>query len=136
MDDLFRIIGKILNFIFIILIFDWIFGGSRRANRRSAGSMGGDTGNDHKSYDDYSHTNKDTDSSSNYFNGFDKPSQLEEAYAVLGLSSSVSLKEVKKKYIELAKKYHPDKNKGNLEAQAKMTQINNAYDTILQHKQS
>ncbi|AKU79406.1 J domain-containing protein [Spiroplasma turonicum] len=128
MEELFKILGKILQFIFIILIFDWIFGGSRRAARNSRNTNNYDNNQSHNSYGDYSHTNKEDST----FKDFQKPSQLDEAYNVLGLNKNASLKEVKKKYIELAKKYHPDKN-NSLEAQAKMTQINNAYDTILQH---
>ncbi|ARU91187.1 hypothetical protein SCLARK_00475 [Spiroplasma clarkii] len=59
---------------------------------------------------------------------------LDEAYSVFGLSKNASTEEVKRKYRELAKKYHPDKNQGNIEAQAEMTKINNAYETIMQRK--
>ncbi|AKX33824.1 hypothetical protein SLITO_v1c01580 [Spiroplasma litorale] len=130
MDELLRIIGKLFYFIFIVFLIDTLFGmGSRK--RRAKNVNEGPSSSQHNSYEDYSHTNQQE---SNYNDTFQKPSQLDEAYKVLGLDKNASLTVVKKKYIELAKKYHPDKNKGNLEAQAKMTQINNAYDTIMSHK--
>lgn len=51
-------------------------------------------------------------------------------YTVLGVAESASQDEIKKVYRKLAKQYHPDKNKGNAEAEAKFKEISEAYDII------
>ncbi len=51
-------------------------------------------------------------------------------YEVLGISKSASDDEIKKAYRLLAKKYHPDANPGDKNAEAKFKEINEAY-TIL-----
>jgi len=48
---------------------------------------------------------------------------------VLGLQPSCSEKEIKTKYFELAKKYHPDLNKEE-GAKEKFELINEAYSTL------
>ncbi len=56
------------------------------------------------------------------------PKQARDALKTLGLSYPVSLPEVKKRYKELAKTYHPDVNgKGNDE---KIKSINQAYNQL------
>ena len=42
-----------------------------------------------------------------------------DPYESLGFSKTASKDEIKKKYFELAKKYHPDVNKGNKEYEEK-----------------
>jgi molecular chaperone DnaJ len=54
---------------------------------------------------------------------------VREAYKVLGLSEQSSEDEVKKKYKELSKKYHPDVNKES-DAEDKFKKINEAYQRI------
>ena len=51
-------------------------------------------------------------------------------YTVLGVSAGATLEEIKKAYRKLALRYHPDKNPGDDEAEAKFIEINEAYDTL------
>lgn len=53
-----------------------------------------------------------------------------EAMAMMGLSPPVTLDEIKTKYKKLAKKYHPDLNKDDPNAEELLKKINMAY-TIL-----
>ena len=51
-------------------------------------------------------------------------------YEVLGVSKSASDDEIKRAYRGLAKKYHPDMNPGDKEAEAKFKEANEAYDVL------
>jgi DnaJ-related protein SCJ1 len=51
-------------------------------------------------------------------------------YAILGVSKNASIREIKKAYRELSLKWHPDKNKGNPEAEEKFVEISNAYEVL------
>lgn len=55
---------------------------------------------------------------------------MKDPYQVLGVPRGASEEEITKAYRKLAKKYHPDLNPGNKEAEAKMIEINKAYDAI------
>ena len=51
-------------------------------------------------------------------------------YEVLGISKGASADEIKKAYRSLAKKYHPDLNPGDKEAEVKFKEVNEAYDVL------
>lgn len=57
-----------------------------------------------------------------------------KAKSLLGLREKSSLKEIKNKYKNLMKKWHPDKHKDDYEKATKMSmEINDAYQTILDY---
>ena len=51
-------------------------------------------------------------------------------YELLEVSRDANGDEIKKSYRRLAMKYHPDRNPGNKEAEAKFKEINEAYDVL------
>ena len=51
-------------------------------------------------------------------------------YEVLGLDKSADDSAIKKAYRSLAKKYHPDMNPGDAEAEAKFKEVNEAYAVL------
>ena len=51
-------------------------------------------------------------------------------YEVLGLDKSADDSSIKKAYRQLAKKYHPDMNPGDAEAEAKFKEVNEAYAVL------
>ncbi|WP_214103333.1 molecular chaperone DnaJ [Acrocarpospora catenulata] len=51
-------------------------------------------------------------------------------YAVLGVPKTASADEIKKAYRKLARKYHPDANKGNTETEEKFKEVSEAYDVL------
>lgn len=54
----------------------------------------------------------------------------ETFYDILGVSENASQDEIKKAYRSLSLKYHPDKNSGSEEAEAKFKKIGEAYENI------
>ncbi len=51
-------------------------------------------------------------------------------YDILGVKKTASQDEIKKSYRKLARKYHPDINPGNKEAEAKFKEISEAYAVL------
>jgi len=51
-------------------------------------------------------------------------------YEVLGVQRSATADEIKKAYRKLARQYHPDRNPGDKQAEAKFKEIQEAYDTL------
>ena len=51
-------------------------------------------------------------------------------YNMLGVSKAASQDEIKKAYRKLAMKYHPDRNQGNKEAEARFKDISEAYAVL------
>lgn len=55
---------------------------------------------------------------------------FKDYYAILGVSPDTDEKTIKKTYQKLAKKYHPDVNPGDKEAEAKFKEATEAYQAI------
>jgi curved DNA-binding protein len=51
-------------------------------------------------------------------------------YEVLGLSRGASEEEIKRAYRKLARQYHPDRNPGDKQAEARFKEIQDAYDVL------
>jgi len=55
---------------------------------------------------------------------------LTDYYKTLGVSETASAAEIKKSYRRLAKKYHPDANPNDKQAEAKFKEISEAYNVL------
>jgi molecular chaperone DnaJ len=53
-----------------------------------------------------------------------------DLYTVLGVSRKASADEIKKAYRKLARKYHPDRNPGDEQAEESFKEVQQAYDTL------
>jgi len=53
-----------------------------------------------------------------------------DLYKVLEIPRSASQNDIKKKYRELTRKYHPDRNQGNKKASQKFTEVAEAYEIL------
>ena len=55
---------------------------------------------------------------------------MKNYYSILGVTEDASGLEIKKAYRSLAQQYHPDKNQGNSEAEAKFKEVNEAHQVL------
>jgi molecular chaperone DnaJ len=55
-------------------------------------------------------------------------------YKVLGVSKTATADEIKKSYRKLARKYHPDANKGEAKAEERFKEISEAYNVLSDEK--
>ena len=56
--------------------------------------------------------------------------QYKDYYKILGLQKNASQEEIKKRYRELAKKYHPDRNPNDILAEKRFKDLNEAHDIL------
>src|ERR1700739_2898883 len=56
-------------------------------------------------------------------------------YKTLGVPKTAKAPEIKKAYHDLARKYHPDANKGNVDAEERFKEITEAYNVWSDEKQ-
>ncbi|GAB5465132.1 MAG: J domain-containing protein [Candidatus Kapaibacteriales bacterium] len=56
--------------------------------------------------------------------------EFKDYYKILGIDKKASDSDIKKAYRSLAQKYHPDKNKGNSDAEEKFKEVSEAYEVL------
>jgi len=62
------------------------------------------------------------------------PAEVKDLYKILGVGENAGKDEIKKAFRKLAVKYHPDKTKGNPEAEQRFKDINEAYQILSNDK--
>lgn len=62
------------------------------------------------------------------------PAELKDLYRILGVNENASKDEIKKAFRKLAVKYHPDKVKGNKQAEERFKEINEAHQILSNEK--
>ncbi|MGD1911374.1 MAG: DnaJ C-terminal domain-containing protein [Rivularia sp. (in: cyanobacteria)] len=55
---------------------------------------------------------------------------FKDYYRILGVNKSATQEDIKKAFRKLARKYHPDVNQGNKEAEAHFKEVNEAYEVL------
>src|SRR5262245_51618712 len=58
------------------------------------------------------------------------PVKFRDYYEILGVSRTAKTEEIKKTYRKLARKYHPDLNPNNKQAEEKFKEIQEAYEVL------
>src|SRR5690349_22868288 len=58
------------------------------------------------------------------------PVKFRDYYEILGVSRSAKEEEIKKSYRKLARKYHPDLNPNNKQAEEKFKEVQEAYEVL------
>lgn len=58
------------------------------------------------------------------------PMDYKDYYQILGVGKNADEKEIKKAFRKLAQQYHPDKNPGDKQAEARFKEINEAYTVL------
>ncbi|MBS0985284.1 J domain-containing protein [Acetobacter thailandicus] len=61
------------------------------------------------------------------------PAELREHLAILGLNWPLTLTDAKARYRDLARKYHPDRNNGDRQAEERLKDINISYTIVKAH---
>jgi curved DNA-binding protein len=56
--------------------------------------------------------------------------EFKDYYAILGVNKTANTSEIKKRFRQLALKYHPDRNPGNKAAETKFKELSEAYDVL------
>ena len=56
--------------------------------------------------------------------------EYKDYYKILGVDKNAAAKEIKSAYRKLARKYHPDVNPDNAQAEAKFKEVNEAYEVL------
>lgn len=74
--------------------------------------------------------NRDLNYSFRYISSSSASAAQRDLYEILGVDRSSDKKTIKKKYFELAKKYHPDQNPNNAEATKKFQEVSQAYEVL------
>ena len=69
-----------------------------------------------------------------FLNGMGEPPNLEKYYKVLSLDTNATLRQIKRRYRELALKYHPDRCTDKKTAEKKFIKIVEAYEMIIKFR--
>ena len=59
---------------------------------------------------------------------------LDKYYRALGVTGNEDIKIIKKVFMKVAQKYHPDKNQNNSQSIEKFIDAKNAYENILKSR--
>ena len=60
--------------------------------------------------------------------------KLDRCYRTLGVTGTEDKSLIKKAFIKVALKYHPDKTQNDIESQDKFIEARNAYENIMKSK--